>query len=471
MLNIAAMNDGTNSDGLTGVTAKQHTYPDDISSAGENKSCAPGRVVCGVPVRQITAFDCAGHYQAKKSAKRSGMEVSPVQPGQTATPPSAIALPARLTFCRRINSPFKSERKTSRIIDSLLDVELPFAVEQCVTTTVENRPENGPDVMVTGCKKNDLTAFLNAFGNGDPLIIDHQGLALWTGSLHEIPPRAENTTRLVIWLDAENACVAVGQGTFFIDAHPLRGNPVEAFNRLLRHYADKLESNWEGMLAGELSAAEQWKKVISERGGQCTVHDQPQALLARAVARRALYDGPYRCNLHPAPETNPWVKSGMRKLDLMRGTAAAGIALLIGGLSIFIHARASALEQNVNLQLQQLADETAGFHVTARGHHRTEVVRRAAAERRGRMLPLEYAANPPVTPLLKRLYREAHTAGLRFSEISVAPQRISLNGQATGRNATESLKNTLQADGWRISRADYQNVESKTVFSIEAQKP
>lgn len=439
----------------------------------ENKTThAPWRTVSGVTVRQITAFDCSCRYQAAISVKRSTISISPAQALQeTVTPPAAIALPVKLTFCRRITSPLKSNRKTRRIIDSLLDIELPFAVEQCVTATVENRMEDAADIMVTGCKKNDLAAFLKYTKNIDPVIIDHQGLALWTGSLHEIPPQKESITRLVIWLDAENTCVAVGQGTVFIDAHPLRGDPVEAFNRLVRHYTDKLENDWEAVIAGEIADTGMWEAIIKERGGRCVMPHQPQSLLARSVARRALYEGAYRCNIHPAPETHVWVKNGLRKNDFIRGGTAALIALAIGTGSICIQSRITEMEKQVSNRLTQLADETAGFNVSARGQHRIEVVRRAVAERRNQMQPLEYVSSPPVSPWLNLLYQKADSAGLRFSEISIAPYRIRISGQSPSRNATESLRQALLNDGWRISLNDYQSLDNINTFTVEAQKP
>lgn len=444
-----------------------------------NFHSAPANVVRrhlnGLPLNTVTAFDASLRYRADARSGKKGytLQTAPLSAGADFGDVQAVALPVRLAFCRQIRSPFSSRRKTYKVLDTLLDVELPFAVEQCCTGIVSpfSSKSDQDKILISGCRRSDLERFLATLPDGTrPLLIDHQGLALWTGSVVEIPPATPDIVRLVIWLDDQNSCVAVGQGEQFIDAHPLRGNPDEAFRRLLRHYAERLNNGWEALLSGDIQDSNNWQKTVEECGGSCRIHADPATFLVRNVALRALYSGAYRCNLAPDTATHPWVIAAKKRRDRQRGGLTAALAIITAFSAIIINNGASRIEKQMTAKVAALAEALAGYPVNARGEHAVTAVKNAVEQRQTAFLPLHYIAKPPITPRLNLLHSAADISGIRFSVINLTPQQLEITGISPNESVLQSLLSKLSQQGWHIARDDQNPAENGIFFEIRADK-
>ena len=90
-----------------------------------------------------------------------------------------------------LNSPLASRAKAEKVLPALLDIQLPFPVEDCLYRFVEFRrtPEGTVSALVCAARREAIQACLERYQaqGTDPMLLDHEGLALWTQSLVEWP--------------------------------------------------------------------------------------------------------------------------------------------------------------------------------------------------------------------------------------------------------------------------------------------
>ena len=123
----------------------------------------------------------------------------------------------------RLQAPVKSTRKAKMVFPSLLDVQLPFPLENCVfefTDCIKNPDQSVETIAVAALKKTLETQLASCKAAGcDPEIMDHEGLALWEESLLEMEengPEYKITARL---RDKGATTLVIGKKRKFINAH------------------------------------------------------------------------------------------------------------------------------------------------------------------------------------------------------------------------------------------------------------
>ena len=84
-----------------------------------------------------------------------------------------------------------SRAKAEKVFPSLLDIQLPFPLEDCLYQFVEFRrtSEGMVSALVCAARREAIQACLDRYQaqGADPMLLDHEGLALWTQSLVEWP--------------------------------------------------------------------------------------------------------------------------------------------------------------------------------------------------------------------------------------------------------------------------------------------
>ena len=142
----------------------------------------------------------------------------------------AIAAPPAATFIRELRTPISSPAKAARVWASLLDLELPFPVEQAAHFAAPPRklPEGGLATCAAAIRADDLQgALADADAAGIPAThVDALAPALYDALTRTAPPARGDAQRAVVWIDDAFVAVARGTGAAFGRAHLWRASPL-----------------------------------------------------------------------------------------------------------------------------------------------------------------------------------------------------------------------------------------------------
>ena len=244
----------------------------------------------------------------------------------------ATGMPVHETVTRWLETPISSAAKARKVLPSLLDIQLPFPLESCLYDFIEFRrgAERGIDALAVAARTQDVVARLGACrGAGfDPARLDHEGLALWSQSIREMPAE-RNAVRLVVYLGHDRTALVLGQGETFQAAHSIRVGIRDLFpagadadpNRL-RSFAARVQQIlhsqttepdhgnlqwvWTGLGAARPDALKALQSALSGQGvSRHLAHREPATFLARALGERALEPGPLPCNFRTGALAHP----------------------------------------------------------------------------------------------------------------------------------------------------------------------
>lgn len=371
----------------------------------------------------------------------------------------AACLHQQRSFARWLTAPLASARKARRVFPAILDVQLPFPIEDCeydvldVQASPDKTSTRGLAVGARAVEIERRLDELRALGV-EPQVLDQEGLALWTRALDELPPgrggAEEQRLRVVVYAAGTRATLAVGRRQEFLGAHALRRLEPDAVHRLIVPYATgaapDVEWVWTGPLAGEAEAVRALQSVLSERWpGPSRTAAEPEAFLARAVAARALSSGPSRWNFRRGRFSHPvqQAREARAPYVLAAGLLAAGLALCAVNLGWQVESnRRLGAVQRLNLSLAEaIVRAPVPFQQEVRS------ARRALDERTRLMEPFA-AAEPVLRETLGKLLAVARDEGLALETVSLRRQSATIRGAAPKwRQAGGAMKRFEQL-GW-----------------------
>ena len=149
-------------------------------------------------------------------------------------------LSAKESFTRWLEAPFAAAGKALKVFPTLLDVELPFPLEDCIYCFSDMRRTGSGTTraLAVVARRQDIERKIAALNekNVDPVMLDQEGLALWTQSLREAPVAAAESglLRVIIHLGGDHVSVVIGRGTEFINAHGMLSRDAGQIGRLMR---------------------------------------------------------------------------------------------------------------------------------------------------------------------------------------------------------------------------------------------
>jgi len=326
------------------------------------------------------------------------------------------ALPLQRSLSRQLHPPVASVRTASTLLDGMLDTEIPFPVDQArygfpeIVKTKSADPEKSIRGLAIAARTRDLEQHLAPLQEAglDPQLVDHEGLALWTQSLHERRAKADGQARAVAHGDAQRTVLVFGRGTTFLNAQVIAlpaDDPsfAERLDRALRAQFPGGEAiDWR--LSGQAVNHAAVFAGAQKPKHKTSAHKQPETFLERALGRRALKPGPLRFNFR---DDHP----GLVKARSRRNTGAA-LQLLIPGLLLWAFALGwgqfmKNRDQAVQAELSRTANAIAGFKVP-KGQELLEVERAlsggtSAGEDAGPTSPLQRLARPRADQQLRKI--------------------------------------------------------------------
>jgi len=413
----------------------------------------------------------------------------------------AGCLSAGESFSCWLESPFLSYRKALKVLPTLLDVQLPFALEECVYGFVEmaqkspvGRNDETPKepapagntgamrALAVAARMEDVQKKMESFAvfGLDPVTFDYEGLALWTQSFAEAPSVAgagDNVFRVVIYLGMERSTMVIGRGMEFISAHNIsRGqNSAAQISRLLKaqlkpepgRSAD-IRWMWAGPGAGDAGLVGKLQESLrSEWPGPSVVHDKPETFLARAVATRALTAGPLRCNLRTGPFVHPFITSRVEKETVRTALIYLAAGLLMCAVNLAWNTMVSRKELALETATSSLADKLAGYHVAAKGEGRVKVVRDALSPRKEMLKPFLRNFEPSLMEVIGAITDLAKKNDLHYESLSISREKVNISGTAVNWRKCDVLMDFLKQKGYAVRMDRKESLSDERIaFSI-----
>lgn len=369
---------------------------------------------------------------------------------------------ARESFSHRLVAPFPSLHKASRVLPTLLDIQIPFALEDCIYSFVDTgrTADKKTESLAVGARLSTVNDRLDTLRQAglDPMILDHEGLALWTQSLHEEPPdpAQQDTFRVVMDLKGELSTLVIGKGSRFLGAHGIRTDDTARIHRTLKNHLGPepppIQWAWTGSRAAtEESLAPVRDSLTSEWPGRSLVHDEPDTFLLRALATRAFTPGPLRVNLRHGPISHPFIAKRNSRLMLRTATIALLAGLLLCGANLTWRTLAARGEDRVDSTSRTLAVGVAGDAVgPAKGKDALRMVRDHIERRRLALDPFLAAFRPSLLETIDEIVGAAENHSLEIEGLLLDAGTVTVTGTATDWNSCEGLKERLERKGFAM---------------------
>lgn len=401
-------------------------------------------------------------------------------------PPGAITAACMFqkeSFTRWLTAPIASARKAGTVFHSLLDIQLPFSVEECEVALLAMTPtpdRAGTRGLMAGARGSDIAKRLETLAAAglDPQVLDQEGIALWTQSIAELPPTHDDTARVVIYAGLDRCTLSLGLGREFMAAQAMRQVDADTIQRLLKSVFQEMPPRTEWVWTGPGSADEETVRtghaILSARWrGTLVIARDPRAFLARALAARALTAGPARCNLRTGPFLHPMLakRQARRPYHLAATCLAAGLALCLVNLgwSLASQHRLTAGQQAI----RQLAVQISGSPRGLPPGQEHLAVKRIMEARQRDMEPFLAAVDEPLPGTLAGILALAHEEGVSIETLTLGRQSGVLHGFAPKYAQGEALAGRLEAGGWTttIERKEQAPAEERVAFVIGMGQP
>ena len=419
-------------------------------------------------------------------ATKSGRALSfePVELDALTALPAASVIAGSLlqkeSFTRWLTAPIASAKKAEKVFPSLLDVQLPFSVEDCEYALLQAVPtadRTGTRGLVTGARNVDIEKRLATFSSlgVNPHLLDQEGLALWSQALEESPPLTGTPAlRIIIYLSTERVTLAIGQNDEFLGAHTMRLLDSDQIHRILKSYFPATPPLTQWFITGPNAPSlpdpgALLPDTLSKRWpGPVKLTREPHTFLARALATRALTPGAIRCNLRMGRFFHPALAQREAKRPYQWAVACllTGLAVCAINLTWLIF----VAHQTAGLQtaFRSLAIEITGSPLGIPAKQEVLTARRAIEAQTKAMEPFLAATESPIAPALKEILIVAQEEGLTIETLNLNRKNRVLHGTAPKWTQAEAACRRLNSQGWAatLERKDLPPGEDRVAFVI-----
>jgi len=404
----------------------------------------------------------------------------------------AVGMPVGLGLAAWVVAPFASRNKAQRVFPTLLDIQLPFPLEDCVygfTEMMTAEPGNSPTGGSGGSAAGGVqVAEVGAAGGVaalafaarridvgrrlaeltetgvDPHVLDYEGFALWTQSLREHPAEDAEASgiRVVVFMRGDEGIMVMGRGDIFWSAHRLSASEPASMDRYLRAQLNQRGLSlavpppavawfWAGSQAGLHEAGALLRADVEPRWpGRSTTLEAPEAFLARALATRALMPGPLRANLRSGPYAHAGAQAHAEGSSLRSAVIVlvAGLLLLgaSGGWERMIAGRREAFSAQFTTGLNRML----GYPVKAKGSNAFLIAERELTDRTQRRKPLADAFSPSLLEALQRTLAGLNPHDISVAHLELTAERTQIKGTLPARALGAPLCASLESEGHKV---------------------
>ena len=391
----------------------------------------------------------------------------------------AMSMAVHETFTRWLVAPFQSYGKTKKILTSLLDIQLPIPIEDCVYSflKMQSGPNKKIETLAIAIPKDNLKSTIEYFKKQglDPEHLAHEGLTIWSQSILELPPE-HNEHRIIANLGYEHCSLSIGHGTKWLTAHSLRFKCSELLStiddrtsdqntatlnhfmqrtrQLLRAHVSKASAKdihwlWAGPGASESRLVEAIQDELKSIPCTFGKHNKPNTFLARALACRALRPGPMHLNFREHYCRHPQISK--QRIAQSRKTAlcsiSVGLTILFMALSwtIYIQHKKGMLQKSLishAQKLTQLKKIPKGFEV--------RTVKQAIQRSASATNLFLQMFQPSLTTQLQKILHTAYAHNITINSLSLDDDTVRMSGTSKEWTQCEELKKKLQLWGYEV---------------------
>jgi hypothetical protein len=350
------------------------------------------------------------------------------------------------------------------VFPSLLDIRLPFPLEQCQYTfpEMQQTPDGQVQALAVAARHEEIEAYLEACRalEVEPSLLDHEGLALW--ALAKGTSKADRDThRVVAYIGRERTVLVLGQGRELEQVHGLRIGTQALAEKGVAAWVKRIERIWKTLpgawseqpvhwtLSGALDATQRAElegalKSFSQATLVCT-----EPVLLEQLAARAMKPGALRCNFLAGDHTSTTLRSGLARRN--RKTAgfflACGLVLcaLAFSWSQVLHAREQQVQQQVDaafLALTGMPNQQRGMEPI--------IAQRVLDEQAQGVEPFHRMFTPSPASLLDAVLRHCATQGIRLQNVSMGTQQIHIEGRAESADELVGLRSILEGQSMQV---------------------
>lgn len=385
-----------------------------------------------------------------------------------------------------ISAPFPSVTKAKKVFPSLLDIQLPFPLEECLylLLNIRRTPDNKTRALAVAARRETIQARLEQYQSKgiDPTRLDHEGLALWTQSLVEIPA-GDEAARAIIYLDRDHATLVIGTSSEFVNAHSTRLSSAnapaetETTDRLLEWIRRILHAEpqigkptlWAfcGPGASDPALATRIHQELNrDWPGPCVTHNEPETFLARSIGRRALFPDPLNCNLRINELIHPSILARVKK----HASRTAALILISGLLLCAFNLAWFLVSRNRFARVQRaiatLSRELAPGTLVPYGME-VHTVRIAMKQQAEFMTPFLNAFAPSLLIRLADIIKAGQAAKITFQKLALNSDRIEISGATEDWNHCEQLADSLKRMGFAVKLVRAQSdTETPIYFTL-----
>ncbi len=357
----------------------------------------------------------------------------------------AAALPPTEGLAVRLEPPDLPPAKRRRVLPSLLDLQLPFALHECSYTFIE-QPD---DTLALAVRQSHLEAELTRLaGLGlNPVRIQPLGWVLWTQALRELPPVDQAEKRVIVWTVPQRWVVATGQGTRFGTVFTVPPEDTAALGRMLQ-MAFGVETESCRIMCGGVAADAAAARIAGsdvKGGSRAKALEQPEYFLARALAFDAALDRSGQLHLRQEPLQHPAVAGAGECFARRAASLLVVLAILMSGTAAGVRFVAAQREKQLSEALALQFDQLAGYQVTTRGARAVQEVREALEERLDPWVKqLQF---PTTSATLETVLEAADREGIEIGHLAIEQQQPTLSGRAPSQAAARNFGRVLQEAG------------------------
>ncbi len=378
--------------------------------------------------------------------RRPRFEAVPAIPADTAAT-IAACLPQRESLLRWLSVPLTAPAKARRVFPSVLDVQIPFPLEDCIYEIVHvEKTTAGVRGLAVVARKADVERRLTRLREQgcEPHILDQESLALWDQHLTEAPAaKNDSHLRVLLYWGFDRTTMVIGRGATLMAAHAIRHANPETVQRLLSAHANDATAAhwfWCGPAASDAASLPRHEELIGPWAGPLTIHDEPVTFLARALVRRALSGGRGLCNLRAQAFQHPTLAIEEQRVwrKLTWTGAAVGLALCAVNLAwdISWRARDAALTVAVREAAARIAPNLPPGQETL-------AARRWLDAEAQRLAPILRITATPLPKRLQALLESARRHQVTLSAVRLQHDAAKIEGAAPSLQAIENVKRDM----------------------------
>ena len=408
---------------------------------------------------------------------------------------SVGALPVAESITRRLNIPLSSPKKAEKVVPSLLDVQLPFPLEECTYTVLEKQQTDSGhiDILTLAARQDSIRNRIDLYAQSglNPTVMDHEGLALWEYTLKQ-HPLGNDKTRIILFIGYDRTILVTGTDQHYLHAHTIRTGIAELFSsseqnaqataqfqqkaRQLLQARGPINQEVEVYLAGPGAKHQDCHTLIQSMLSifshtRVQTFDASPTLLAEALAVRQLKANTLFFDFRSGPFEHP-SRSRRNHLKFNRLLISClVIGLLLSGLNITWQQWLKHSLKKEQLALTSLASSLTDMppHMLPKGQE-VLITEREMAIKKEQITPFLDVFNESLYLVLTDILSIASDYNIVLETLSLKSTSISLKGTSPDWDHCDMLLTFVRAKGFdaTLDRQDA-GADERVHFSIQGE--